>query len=452
MTFLLLLLIFEVLALLYAFALSKNDIMAPSVLMCIMFMISTTFALLNYKNWNILYDPRAFMLIIGGLAVFILSETVVRMMFKHKNEQVVLSAEHGVMGYSGVHCELYMLILIALFNLVISYWFFIKIRNIVGVRRISFSAIISIYRSLSNKNKENAGDNMVGGIIVQFLKIVKASGYVSGFALMSKVVEIGKRNNKSSVSKLELGLLIVIVLTSLFPSIMTAGRADILKFASSLVIEYYILWHQKNGWHRNLSTKYMRVGIVGVVGGIFLFYYSLSFLGRSTDMDLFAYTSIYLGSSIQLFNLYVQNPRISNSWGEESLVGIHKILSKIGLVEPSKFSNLEFRVLSETDGASNIYTFFRRPLHDFGVLGMFVFTALVAVLFASIYYGMIKNRERSIKTDCWTLVYGYLYYWIVASSMLQYSGAYISFGTVSIIVSILLIFLGVQKIRIKIKS
>lgn len=451
MIFLLLLLLFEIIAFFYAFALSKNDIMAPSVLMCIMFMISTSFAVINGENWNIQYDPRAFLLISSGLTVFILSETVVRLFIKPQKGQGLSGKQYIVLGYSSIHCEILILIMLILFNLVISYWFFLKIRSVVGVRKISFSAIISIYRSLSNQNKGNAGENLISGIIVQFLKIVKASGYVAGFILLSNILNRGKKLVPQKKFRLECGLLVAIIVTSLFPSIMTAGRADILKYLSSLVIEYYILWHQHNGWQRNFSTKYIRIGVIGVIGGIFVFYYSLSLLGRSTNMNLLTYTSIYLGSSIQLFNLYVQNPAPRYSWGEESLVGIHKILSRLGLVTPSKFSNLEFRALSNAEGASNIYTFFRRPLHDFGVLGMFIFTALVAILFAGIYYGCIKNKKRTFSTDCWTIVYGYLYYWIVASSMLQYSGAYISFGTVTILMCMILLFFIIQKVRIRLE-
>ncbi len=98
---------------------------------------------------------------------------------------------------------------------------------------------------------------------------------------------------------------------------------------------------------------------------------------------------------------------------------------------------MEFRPLGI--GFNNVYTFFRRPLHDFGLVGMYLFTAFVAVLFAYIYYGKIKYRDY-VKAEKWTLLLGYLYYWIVCSSIVQYSVAYISYGTVSTLIVIFLIF------------
>ena len=77
----------------------------------------------------------------------------------------------------------------------------------------------------------------------------------------------------------------------------------------------------------------------------------------------------------------------------------------------------------------NVYTFFRRPLHDFGFGGMLLFTVLVAWLFAWIYYGKIKWRDTKA-TPYWIMLYGYLFYWIVMMSIDQYGHSYLSVTTV----------------------
>ena len=92
-------------------------------------------------------------------------------------------------------------------------------------------------------------------------------------------------------------------------------------------------------------------------------------------------------------------------------------------------------------------------MHDFGLLGMYIFVALIAILFSYIYYGKIKYRTRSLKTTRWTLVYGYLYYWIVLSPIDQYSSAYVSAGTIIILFVIIFLysFLSGEGMRMRLR-
>ena len=147
------------------------------------------------------------------------------------------------------------------------------------------------------------------------------------------------------------------MIMSLLPSIMSAGRSGILRLTCAFLIEYYIVWHQKVGWNRNLSWKYIKYGLIGLVIAIPSFYYSAELLGRKPGAPLFDYMSEYLGASIQLFNLYIKEPVARNMMGEESLFSVLKVLHFLGLCDASTSYNLEFRSLVTV--SSNVYTFFR---------------------------------------------------------------------------------------------
>ena len=71
---------------------------------------------------------------------------------------------------------------------------------------------------------------------------------------------------------------------------------------------------------------------------------------------------------------------------------------------------------------------------------MCIFVALVAVLFAAIYYGKIKNKNRTTKTDHYVLVYGFMYYWIVCSAIEQRSVNYLSADAIVIIIFTILLY------------
>ncbi len=424
---LIILLTFEVLLFSFAFFMSNHDIMAPSVVMCIMFLLSTATALMNMNSWKIDYSPDMLMILVSGICVFIWGEILYRYVFCRQLRCTFRYTKN--ISIDDFNIKSWKLNFLILFDLIICLWNLQSIIRAVGPSEIDINMLFATYRRIGISNLAN-GSRAVSSILNQFLKITIASGYIAGYLFTNNLILKNKR-------KFEQIKLLVIILLSLLPGIMSGGRSGILRLLSSMVIEYYIIWHQKNGWHRNLSWKYIRYGIIGFIIAVPTFYYSLNLLGRKTDRTIFAYVSDYLGSSIALFNLYIEDPIPRNIIGEECLYSILKVLNFLGLSRASTSYNLEFRSLKIYD--TNVYTFFRRPLHDFGLIGMYIFTAAIAFLFAWIYYKKIKYKN---KRSCiyWVLLYGYLFYWIVCSSIIQYSVNYISAGTVITVAIMFILF------------
>ena len=142
------------------------------------------------------------------------------------------------------------------------------------------------------------------------------------------------------------------------------------------------------------------------------------------------YISLYIGGSIQHFNQYIMDPGPSNKiWGQECFPNVYSFLWDIGIKLYKGNVYLDFRQLNnETRG--NVYTFFRRPLQDFGLLGMYLFTFLVAVFFAYCYYKKISNHRASYRCDQRILFYSYCFYEIVMASIEQMCFSYVSIGDV----------------------
>ena len=413
---LILLIIAEWLILLYSFYFSGYDIMSPSCVLCIMFLLSTIFALFNIDNWSMSFSLNTALVIITGILSFSIAEIVFRYVFCEQ-----LKSRH--VNYKQCSNELvlvsnWILKGIIIFEGIAIYAYFHDIMGIVGGNTTDISSYFHAYRVMTISNLENGEGAIVNEYINVVLRFVSGFGYLFAFLFMKNIVD----QKLTMVLKIQYTTIIVL---SILPSMMGAGRTGILKMGSALLIFYYICWHMKYGWNKNLSWKYIRMGLIIFFVSAPSFYYSLEMLGRETGLSLLDYISDYVGSSIFLLNDYLQNPTVCDSWGEEALFSVKKILSSLGLAETSTKYNLEFRRIGML--YSNVYTFFRRPIHDFGYFGMYVFVSLISTLFSWIYYKKIKYQELR-KNYKWIIAYGYLYYWLVCSSIVQYSGNMISFG------------------------
>ena len=412
MSYIYTLLLIEIILLFFAYYINGRDIMAPSSVMCIMFIISTVAAILWGKDFGIVFSFETFGIITTGIFTFSVVEIVFRYIFQKKHMES--GTKRYDKSFSAITVPKWVINALFVFAIAFVVWdtyHTLKTYGGVGAVVRRFSAHY-IYAEKVD--------------IVQFAmsKIAEMSGYIAGFILLQRILA----KEKGLFVNIKL---IFIAIASQSSSVLSASRGSILRFAVGILVEYYVLWHQKNGWNRNASGKFIRVGVVCVVIGIPIFYYSLQWMGRTAGTaTLGDHTLKYLGSSIWLFDDFVKHPTYATHFGEESLIGVNRILKRfLGLDMYLRDSNLEFRTMSPGH-SSNVYTFFRRPLHDFGYMGMLVFTALVALLFSWMYYKKIKWRKRSVNVDCWSMIYGYFFYWIVLFPIDQASQLYLSVGNI----------------------
>ena len=436
MNYIFLLLFFELVLFLAAFLLNNRDIMAPSVMMCTMFIISTGFAIANIQNWSIQFGLNTCIILSSGILVYLLAETVFRFFFENsKMRRYHASIQMGRKMRTAAPAEYvqkWMIWAVIGFDVIVLFLYFLGIRRITGFSGFN-SLIFSTYRSMivHLESRSNSNVEQMGTIINQLLKFVRAFGFAAEYIMIKNMV--GKKKFRQYT-----GLFVIVILAAL-AGLIVASRAVILQLIAAGLIEYSIVWHQKYGWGRNLSWKIFRIGVISLLIGIPAFHFTAQMIGESTRWNAFKYASVYLGSSIQLFDMFVQNPVKTTVFGEETLVGIRQFLDQLGISTFTRDINLEFHTL-EKGMRSNVYTFFRRPMHDFGFGGMLVFTILVALLFTWLYYGKIKQKSPSVKLDSWVLIYGYAYYWIFLSSIDQGSQLYISFNALSTIIMIIIAY------------
>ena len=450
MEVLFILFVFEIMFFLLAFGLSGRDIMAPSVMMCAMFIISTFFAIISIPKWNYVeyYSVEAFFILISGIAIFILTEAVVRYcLHKKKHLRNFVTSEYEVNVWPFLKVQTWMLLALLVFNIIIVFWYYKEIIRIVSEYGKDETNAIGSFREIfvSLAVLEDSKIKMTGPILNQLLKVVTASGYITAYIMINNSFS----NKKGS---LVLVLQLLIIISSQFPIFLNGSRSGLLRFLSTVLIEYYVLWHYRYGWQRNLSWKYVKIGIICLIVGLPIFYlWGKMRAGGKSNKTMIEYIAFYIGGSIQFFNQYIQQPIEKGSFGEETLTDFRNLFYRLGISTQAKSVNLEMRWLnSNTRG--NVYTFFRRPLHDFGLIGMFIFTAIVSAFFAWLYYAKVRKSRKTKYTDYWCLVYGYIYFWIVASSMTQLSHTVLSLNSLLIMAAVLIGFRILTRLKIIIRK
>lgn len=397
-----------------------KDIIAPPFVMATMFFISAFCALLNAGAWKIEYSFLAYFYLVSGILVFAAPSL-------YYQKQPVLNSYVTPDRYLNI--SKWKMILTIVLNALILIIFWLKIREVVIEAGYGSMNMQAAYRELVSYRDRVS----VGGVVKVLVRIIDVSAYIFGYTFLHNYVVYRYVQKKD-------WLLLVAPVQFVLKTLLSGGRLDLLKIAAAYILMVYVLQKRKVGWHQNISKRYIKVGFIGVLVGLPLFYYTLFLTGRSTTRSLWQSISTYLGGSIQHFNQYVQKPAPHHGiLGEESFVAILNILGKLKLIPYHSTVHLEYRKLGITVG--NVYTFFRRPLHDFGPIGMYIFVILVGLLFAFYYYCLIRHKKPGFLLDVSTVVYAYFFYWVFLSSIEQYSFSAMSvFSVVFVVLTLALAY------------
>lgn len=409
------LLLIELLFFFCFFILNKQDIMAPSVIMSVVFIFSTSVALINGEKWNIQYSFWATMLISLGLFCFGVTDVIIaNICSKRKGRSIQISLQP-------IYFVTWKIILIIIVDILIVILAYGEVKRIAATNTW-FSNIFYAYRIITSHSDNLSSDQYMNGMISQASKIVIVSGFLFAYVFIYNVM-ICKEKLKDNI------LLMVSPILLCLMTLISGVRTNILRLVVFCLICGYIMLQYKKNWKIKTSWRFIKVLAFSAIVALVLFGILQSVLGRTDKIDIFNVISNYAGAPIQHFNQFIQEPPPPNSvFGQETLVGIRNFLYKLGLNDKSYSAFEEYRHL-DANNYGNVYTIFRKFIQDYNVLGMCFATMVTAAIFSYMYNGKIKNRDFTYKRMIEIVVYGYMFYIIAMASIDNFVHDYLSFGS-----------------------
>lgn len=245
------------------------------------------------------------------------------------------------------------------------------------------------------------------GVISSVLSFYATSvGYFYTYVLIRYCLE----DQKFYIKKLfRCKLEMLMVLLSLFSSMLGTGRTFLIKYIVFLFAVIYYLHFFKEKVKR-FSFNKMAGTIKKMVFAVVIFFVLFQLMGittnktgnRSTVDMLYQYS----GSAVVALDRSIENYEYDGRFfGEESFYGLYGFLNALGADIPNEILHLPFVDVGEGQ-RTNIYTSLRTYLYDFGYLGMYIVQLLLGVVSAVMYAILYRMDGQPI----YMLVYGILLY------------------------------------------
>lgn len=402
----------EITLLFLSYRILGKNIFNPAIVMLAVFIVSTAIACLNISNWNITFLPSTLGIMIIGLLCAVLANICCWYLM---GKPMRFVKQH----ISTIDISFTCIFAVVCFELISLYEYFQEILRI--ATRAGYRPGANLLWHFRNATSYMAEDSL-RPMVSLLTKCVIAIGYVFVFIVINNIVA-GEQSGAKVIA------LCLPVLLLVFQVLMGSGRLELLRLCGFGIIVAYILANIKTGWTGQINRKFIICAVIGFPAVFVLFYLATNIIGRKTTRSFWTYISTYAGGSIQHFNEYIQDPSLAKPtryWGEETFPAVYSFLAKLGIVDYKGTVHLEFRQLGITRG--NIYTFFRRPYHDFGLFGMCLLTFTVCLYF-SWRYITLQYKKLSTEVNLEIIRYAYLFYWVIFSSIEQYSIGIVSIGT-----------------------
>ncbi len=367
----------------------SGDIFSPVSIFCLMFLFSSFCAQYSSDNWNFIMGAETFRVLLIGVLSFFIPSVLFRMLTKRKQEYLL---EEGILSCIDEdsfcpECKvieissnkaLLTVIVIAVCSAV--YLFFLN--NAVGGE--SISRIASAYR---NSLVDGTGKQIpfIGRLM---MLLVRAIANVLVCVVINNVLATRNFRNKSII-------LLLCCLEYIVITLLSGERTSTLRFIGIIVLSFSILWQRNNYYRRLVNIKYVIISILGTTLLLYAFSAIRHFVGRSSQLDIFDYISMYAGGPIYSFNSFVTSYTEPTFQGTRTFIGLLNNLSRLGIGELASIHRDTVVIKKLGIYIGNVYTSFYDYYYDYGVIGMVLLVSSYSC-FINALYNRAKYAENRV--------------------------------------------------------
>lgn len=386
-----------------SYKVSRGDLLAPSVVSILMFILSTIGIIFNREYWNVKYSSETVMVVIFTLLMMLLAEITIVLTSK-KCKRILKKQNPINLEKKEIAIPLRInLLIVAILGILTVYYIFAVFKAGKTLGAVGLASIGVVKYS-------EEGVDIISRVGFRLINIFY---FIYLYILINNIV-VCKRKFKNNIINL------LPVLFGFFIMFFSGSRKLLVQYPSSLLLIYVIRKRDIFG-RKNISTLKLLKMAVPVCVIILAFFYGMREISKAStalgDRTVVDYLTYYISSPLYLLDRYITNPTsVCTSpiyFGQYTFLAIYNTLNSWGILDFEVPSNKFQIISSQAYMAGNELTWIQRPYEDFGFAGMLVLTFFLFLIYNYIYFKKIICRKDSRKRDTTIIVYSYFYFIVV---------------------------------------
>ena len=399
----------------------NKDLLSPSNISILMFLLSTLLAYIGTFSWNNVSDIsfKLVFIIIIGLIAFVLGEFITRKFF-HNDKENIQKLKMKV-----IKIKKWKIIITVIFTIITGIFLILEIKRICsfyGFNSNSIPKLLAFYRT---KTDLFSTDLVKDGIKINFLvsqmkKVCEVLCIIFGYIFVNNVILKDKLKNN-------IGYLIILFLNLLI-CFTNSGRSIFMHMLVGILMIYIILYYLKNHNKdiKKINKKVFIIALVALILALILFCLVIPLVGRKIKVNYFDYIGFYLGAPIPSFNIFLNKMPIHDSFiGSETFHNLYALLNRLHIVKYVEIGSHNW-VKFNYSLRSNIYSSLRCYFYDFGYLGVFLCQFIFGIIYSKFYL-----KAKNANNVPLLILYGYFSYVLIDQIRDNQFYGLISFATVA---------------------
>lgn len=359
---------------------NNRELVAPSFLFSISFMLASFFAMLNSDNWGKNINPATYWVITLGIGEFIFICYFLRLLFREDCNST-LNYESTIFNIKFGKNKLITLEVVQLIFIVIIIRSIIKVTGQTNIAQ----AINTLNFSANNELNSTVA-------LPSYAKVMQTFNFevgILGIYLFIKNIIYNK--------KFDLTLFIEALIGAL-GSLLNGSRGGTLMCIVASVVFILILKQGKYRFYKKSNSKNIIYTFLIIFIVLLLLKWSATVVGRDVQSyNIFDYISLYIGAEIKNLDIFINNglfPAKNQLFGQQTFTTIYSFLIKhANLGIQPYFLDLPYQVING-HLLGNVYTTFYPWIYDFGYTGVAVLTFLMAFISETMYFYSKKASKN----------------------------------------------------------
>lgn len=395
-----------------AYFYGRKNLISPWFLLCFACTVGYIFVMINATNWQFKASGKFLLYVLTALLAFGLGTALLRV---NVSADAKIACSGGALVTERIK-KRYPVNFLMCISLAGAFVYCYSMLSAAGDAKSISDKLRLIYDKI-------VYESYSPGILTnQMLEVVVAIAYVSVFRLYLKIFT---PNDKISVAKLLLPLVAFMSVV-----VMSTDRNIFIRFVfyASVLGALFFMAANKD---KKVNLKILLFALTAV--GVAIIAFFLLGVAKQYKSGLFRSLSIYIGSGLNNFNLWIQNFNDPLLYGRStflSVIGVvNRVLEPLGVSVSQPINRIdEFISYTSANGyeySSNVYTALKPYVEDYGYFGCFIIPFVSGIFFQWLYKNAVEKRVGWTWLLYCALVYPVMYFCILEQFIRRFHLGYV---------------------------
>ncbi len=377
-------------------------ILSPQFGFVACFIPGVIYAYQYIDKWNLILAWPTVFFIIYGLLVFVLFSYITSYVYDEltlsKNVLFYNRIQYNNINYKIENWKIKFLVFLELLSLLLTIIFLVKNYG------ANLSQAIFTYRSSVSNGLTS--DNTLPSFVKVLRRIALSSGYIVMYLLLNGIVYKINRNRFWEY---------ICVILAILNGFMLGGRGDGIQLIIAALVQYIALrYSSKNS--KGIPIKSILIATFVIILLFCSFIQLGELLGRQMDfLNFNDYIGVYMSAELKNFDIFVNSGQIGHPISQS--LTLYNIINSLGgiLSIPSWIHpfDIPYRYYGNY-ALGNVGTIFYPFVYDAGLLGVILYTMVMAILCQVLYKKfLVSNKFCDISISF--IFYSYMFYIIIFS-------------------------------------